>query len=140
MFAFGGLLQRFRGGVPGAPSAAGVPADRRAELDLELAPVFAALAPTEHELDGLLDDAHVQAERLRSAGRRRAQDLVTEAQNNSAAEQSATAAAELARAQVERRELNDAAVAEAARIDRLAAERLPDLVAEIVARILEPTR
>ena len=140
MFAFGSLLQRFRGGVPGAPSAAGVPADRRAELDAELAPVFAALAPTERELDGLLDDARVQAERLGAAAREKALDLVAEAQAGSAAEQSATAAAELARVQVERGALIDSAAAEAARIDRVAAERVPVLVAEIVAGILEPGR
>jgi hypothetical protein len=41
------LLQRFRpSGAPGAATAAGVPADRRARAEAELEPVFAALAPT----------------------------------------------------------------------------------------------
>ncbi|MGH8867626.1 MAG: hypothetical protein ACRDYU_06490, partial [Actinomycetes bacterium] len=59
----GDFLERFRpAGAPGAAAAAGVPADRVAELSAELEPVLARLAGTQRE-----------AERIRAAARRDAE-------------------------------------------------------------------
>jgi hypothetical protein len=80
------FLERFRPvATPGAASALGVPADRVAELSVELAPVFAALASTEHEADRRRADAdawaasrvaaaEVTADAIVAEGRRRAEE------------------------------------------------------------------
>jgi hypothetical protein len=64
------LLQRFRpAGAPGAATASGVPADRVAERDAELAPVFARLADPVAQAARIRQDALVEAERRRLIAR-----------------------------------------------------------------------
>jgi len=64
-----GFLDRFRGtGTPGAAAGAGVPADRVAERDAELADVFERLAAIEARARQIRADAQDRAEdRSRSA-------------------------------------------------------------------------
>jgi len=136
---FGEFLRRFRGGVPGAPSAAGVPVDRRAELAAELAPVFDALEGQQRTAVAIVAGAAADAERRRTAGAAQTADLVAQARADAAAEQAAAAAERHARSEAERRAVLAAAVAEAARVDAAAGERVPVLVDALVRRVLEPT-
>lgn len=90
------FLQRFRpAGTPGAAARPGVPADRQAELAVELEPVFALLAETQD-----------QAERLRLAGSRQAAEGLRQAadqaeviMSNATGQASAVRAEAAARAQ-----------------------------------------
>jgi hypothetical protein len=73
-------LDRFRpAGGPGAPSAAGVPTDRRAVAAAELAPVFAALVDAVHNADAGRHRAAEEARRLVSAAQVRASAIVEQA-------------------------------------------------------------
>ena len=62
------LLDRFRRGAPPGPAlpGAGVPADPRAVMAAELAPVFEAAAAASKEADALRAGASDEAERLRA--------------------------------------------------------------------------
>ncbi len=81
------ILRRFRpAGTPGAPSAAGVPADRVAELSAELEPVLALLAAAQQEADRIRRDAEQEAEQIRQRAAERAGALVLTAQRDAAAE------------------------------------------------------
>jgi len=135
--ALGEILRRFRfHGVPGAPAPAGVPAERGEELDAELLPVFSALENAQHLA------ADVAAAAARDAARRRAdavehgRRLVAEARARAGAERAEAAAVYLARAEAERDQVLAAAQTEVDRIDRVAAERMPVLVDEVVRRVL----
>ena len=130
MFDLFWFLRRFRGG--------GV--DGRAELEAELAVGFDLLEEPQREADALVAQAKAEAERRRSSAAEQAAQLVAQAHADAPAEQSKAAAVRLARAEVERGPLLEAARAEAARIDQVARERLPALIAEIVNRILQPPR
>jgi hypothetical protein len=138
VFAFRGFLRRFRGGVPGAPLPAGVPVDRRAELEAELAPVFELLEATQREAVATVAAARTEAERRRAAAREAAAQLGAQTQRDAEAERSAAAANRRASAGVEGRALVDAAAAEVARIDRVAGERAPAMIERLVDRMLQP--
>ena len=140
MFAFAGILRQFRSGVPGAPVSAGVPVDRRAELEAELAPVLALLEQPQREADAIVSAARAEADRRRAVATEAATQFVAQARAAAAAEQRRAAADRLAGADAERRSLLDAAAAEADRIDRKAQERVPSLVTELAARLLERSR
>ena len=92
------LLARFRpAGTPGAAAPAGVPADRVAEAERELEPVFAALAGVRAEADRIRASARLDAEGRRAeaaarVGRRRAREM-----------EAVTATAERAAADIGRR-------------------------------------
>jgi hypothetical protein len=124
------LLERFRRG-------AGVPASVGGELAAELAPVFAALDEIEREVDDLREQSQAAvADRLRETedeirrivqdGRRRAIQERDEALTSAWREADAEAVA-VARA----------AKAEGDEVRRRGAERMPALVAEVLARVLE---
>lgn len=133
----GEILRRFRiGGVPGAPSSAGVPIDRVTELEDELAPVFEALAPVQAQAAAIDAQALERASSLRAAGAARAAAIVAEARARASAEQAAAAAERHAIADGTRATVLGAGEREADRIERAARERTPALVDEIVARIL----
>lgn len=86
------LLYRFRPtGVPGAASAAGVPADRDAGL-AELEPLLAQLATTERECANILERAHLDASEIRSRDDERARITVSAAGEQADAERAAAAA------------------------------------------------
>ena len=137
MFAFGGILRQFRGGVPGPPVSAGVPVDRRAELEAELAPVLARLEGPQREADAIVSAAGAEAERRRTAALEAATQLVAQARAAARGERLRAASDRLAGAESERRSILEAAAAEAERIDRTAQDRVPSLVTALAARLLE---
>ena len=137
MFAFGGILRQFRGGVPGPPVSAGVPVDRRAELEAELAPVLARFEQPQREADSIVSAARAEAERRRTAAVEAATQLVAQARAAAQGERLRAASDRLAGADSERRSILEAAAAEAERINRTAQDRVPSLVTELAARLLE---
>ncbi len=131
------LLERFRPvGTPGPAAApAGVPVDRRAELEAELGPVLSELSATERECQRIRSSAHAHAERTRLEAAARATGVIAGARSRAEAERAAVAARELGRVQ----RLADAEVAEAAHeaaeLLRRAGARTPPLVLETVDRV-----
>jgi vacuolar-type H+-ATPase subunit H len=138
VFAFGGFLRHFRSGVPGAPTPAGVPVDRRAELEMELTPVLSRLDGAQSEANAIVAAARAEADVRRARANALAVQLVAKARAAAAVEQQRTTEARLAGADAERDALLDAAQAEAERINRAAQDRVPSLVTELAARLLKP--
>jgi vacuolar-type H+-ATPase subunit H len=139
MARLGDILRRIRfrfHGVPGAPSLVGVPADITAELEVELAPVFAALAATQQEAARLDAEAGHAASQQRAEAHERARRLVAAAQDDAERVRAEATAGSLAVAAEERRRVLAAAEAEADRIARVAAERTDVLVEQVVAHVL----
>jgi vacuolar-type H+-ATPase subunit H len=135
--ALGEILRRFRfHGVPGAPSAVAVPADRTAELERELAPVFAALEEAEAGGRATLEWAAQAADRRRAEATVAARRVVSEATASAAAARTEAASATLRAAEAGRVEVLAAARAEADRVAGQAAERVPALVEAVVAHVL----
>jgi flagellar biosynthesis/type III secretory pathway protein FliH len=135
--ALGEILRRFRfHGVPGAPVASGVPVDRAAVLGSEVAAVFAALQDDQRGAEALLAKADVEAERIRAAGAEQARK-VAEASRKAAATARETVAARIRNeTSKDSAAILAAARSEADRIERVAAERFPPLVTEIVRSVL----
>ncbi len=80
--ALGDVLRRFRfHGVPGAPIAVGVPGDRTAELEAELAPVFWALEEVQRQTAELVAAAEHQVDHRRSNVIEQGRRLVTQARH-----------------------------------------------------------
>jgi vacuolar-type H+-ATPase subunit H len=130
------LLDRFRpAGAPGAASATGVPADRRADLDAELEPVFAALAPVEAECDRAVHDAERDAARTAAWARSRAAALVAAAEEAVSAERAGAAARAAAHGRDEADRVAEAGRRDAERVRRRAHRLLPGVVAEGTARL-----
>lgn len=137
MASLGDILRRFRfHGVPGAPARAGVPADRAAELETELAPVFSLLEAAQRHADELIRRAAADAARRRAEGSEHARRIVARAHVEAEAARTESAAVRLARAEGEMRALLAEAAEEAARIERVASQRTPALVDELVRRAL----
>ncbi|MEK2478607.1 MULTISPECIES: hypothetical protein [Streptomyces] len=73
------LLMRFRPvGTPG-PAATGIPADRTAELTVELTPTLALLDGTADEAEAVRDTARGEADRIRRDADRRAEVITARA-------------------------------------------------------------
>jgi len=140
MFAFGGILRQFRRGVPGAPTPAGVPVDRRSELEAELTPVLSRLEPAQREADAIVAAARIEADRRRAVALKTATQLVAQARAAALAEQRRTSEARLTGVDAERRALLETAHREAERIERAAQDRVPSLVTELAARLQEGAR
>lgn len=136
MFAFGGFLRHFRGGVPGAPSVAGVPVDRRAELERELAPVFAALDDAQRDAGRIVADARDAAAAARARAEAGAAGIVAQARAGQSAEQQTAAATRMAATRTACAAIAAAADADAERIRRAAAAQTPALIDAIVAQLL----
>jgi len=135
--ALGEILRRFRfHGVPGAALALGVPADRTAELEAELAPVFSALEEAQRRADATVATASREAARLRADAVEHGSRLVAQARAGVGAARAEVVAARLAQASTESGRLLAAGQSEADRIGRVAAARLPDLVDQVVQRVL----
>lgn len=130
------LLQRFRlAGTPGAPAAAGVPADRVAEVSAELEPVLARLADAEREAERLRAGARDEAaRRVRDAADRAQADLAA-ARLDADAEQADAAARVRSRADAELAAVLEEARTEADRTTRRAAERMPEYVDRVIAAL-----
>jgi flagellar biosynthesis/type III secretory pathway protein FliH len=131
------LLARFRPvGAPGAAAPAGVPADRGAERERELQPVFAELAATEEEAARIRAAATTDAAARTSAATEQAQAIVESARRDAEAHRAEAAAAVLRQVEQSTSATRAAARHEAEEIAARARERLPDLVARLVDGIL----
>ncbi|MCZ7590247.1 MAG: hypothetical protein M5U27_15595 [Gaiella sp.] len=126
----GGFLERFR-------RTTGMPARVGDEAAVELAPVFAVLDAFEREAQELRDrSSRMAAQRLHEA-KEEAAALAAEARARADQERGDALKAGLRAADVEIAELLAASEAEARAIRRRGEERLPQLVAEVVARVGE---
>lgn len=139
------ILTRFRPvAVPGAPTGGAVPADREAERDAELAPVFASLDEAEAEARGIRDGAAGEAAAIRAAGALRAEAIIQEALSRAPQERDRVArrvrleADEYCAATLERAQERSASMR--ARARPLARAFAADLVARVAAelRMREP--
>ena len=137
MAAVGDILRRFRfHGVPGAPSAVGVPPDRPAEVERELAPVFAALEGAEATAAAIVERALRAADRRRAEATAAATRTVREAAGKVAAARAEATAATMQAAEPARNEVLTAARTESDRVAIQVAERVPALVEAVVAHVL----
>lgn len=131
------FLQRFRpAGAPGAAARSGVPADRVAELEAELAPVFVALAATEAEAAALRQEAAEEADQIRADAKRAADATVTEARMRADAVRQAAFAAARAEAAGAGRDAVAAAEREVLRIQERVVDRSDGLVTLAVDGVL----
>jgi vacuolar-type H+-ATPase subunit H len=129
------LLERWRpSATPGAPSAAGVPADRVAERSAELEVVLSLLEDVEAQVDQIEARAADEARARRLAAEGRARALVAEAHRRARAERSAAAAEANSAGQAAARTILDRAEAESRRITERATTNQPALVAEVLSR------
>jgi hypothetical protein len=132
------LLGRLRPlAAPGPPARAGVgvPGDRRAERSAELAPVFAALAGAEAEAAAIRRQAADEARRRRDRTAAELTTMTADADARVAAERRAAREQARRKTRDETARLLAAAEGEAARQRELAARRMPELVALVVADV-----
>jgi len=130
------LLIRFRpSGTPGAAGAAGVPLDRAAGAAAELAPLFAALAPTERRCEELLADAEADAGRIRREAEEEAARLVAVARDRQATERAAVLTELRARRSADAAADADAARRQATEVRARAEARMAGCVADVVAAV-----
>jgi vacuolar-type H+-ATPase subunit H len=131
------FLERLRpSGTPGAPSVAGVPADRLAERATELEAVFAALADVQAEVGRIGSEAELAARRRRQEAREQADAILAEARRQAEAERAAAAASARVGAAEQARAIGADAQGRASRIaDEARAHR-----AELVASVVEQAR
>jgi hypothetical protein len=130
------LLYRFRpAGAPGAATAAGVPADRSADLAAELEPLFALLASTEQECAEIGAAATRELPLIRAKGAERARGVIADATARSQAERAAVTAQLRQRVESESAQLLVAAEREAAGVRELADGRMPEFTARIVGEV-----
>jgi hypothetical protein len=120
------ILTRFRpAGAPGRPSAAGVPADRRAAARAELASVFAALTGAQHDAATIRRRAHESAIARVEAARAQARSVVRQAHAAGEAARAQAASQVWQGAQQELAELRSEAERSAAALRDRAEARLP---------------
>jgi flagellar hook-length control protein FliK len=131
-----GFLERFRtSGTPGAAAGAGVPADRVAEREAELATLFEKLDAVEAEAAQIRAAGLAEAERLRADATARSRALLAQAERDADAERRQAAAAVAALVEAETAQALVAAHDEAARV-RAHAERVgPQVVARALAAV-----
>ncbi len=139
------ILERWRpSATPGAPSAAGVPADRVAERSAELDGVLALLEDAQVEARSIRSAAVTEAARRRAAAKEHGRTLIAEAQRNAQADRSAAAASAHAAGQESAERIRAQAQLEAAAIAERATARQPALIAQVReqarARIAEITQ
>lgn len=128
------LLERWRpSATPGAPSLAGVPADRVAERGAELEPLWARLAGVQAEVDQICAEARAEADRRRDAAAEQARSLIAQAQRSCAAERASAAATARAMGAESAQRIGDQALEEARAVAARSHDREPAVVAEIVA-------
>ena len=135
------MLHSFRpAGAPGAAGAAGVPADRGADLAAELEPVFALLAGTERECAGIAARAGQTAANVRAREAERARGTIAAARARMDAERAAAVAQMRPNAVEKSTAAAVAAQREAAEIRRHAGEHMGfyvDLVVAAVGRLID---
>jgi vacuolar-type H+-ATPase subunit H len=131
------ILRRFRfHGVPGAPKGFGVPADRAAEAESELRPLFALLASDEAAAGEFLSAARREAQRRRGAADAQAKAILAQAHEAAPSLRAAEMKRILSEATRERDELLADGQLEVERIERRVAEQLRGVVAEVVEGVL----
>jgi hypothetical protein len=124
-----GFLERFRtGGTPGAAAGAGVPADRVAERDAELAAVFERLEDVEAACATQRAEALDQAEARRVAAAAQARRVLAAARDEAETDRREAAAAIAAQADEESAAVVTAAQAQAAAVREHADGVLDDYV------------
>jgi vacuolar-type H+-ATPase subunit E/Vma4 len=131
-----GFLERFRtSGTPGAAAGAGVPADRVAEREAELATLFEKLDAVEAEAARIRAAGLAEAERLRADAAARSRALLAQAERDADAERRQAAARVTALAEAETAQALVAAQNEAARVWAHAEQVRPQVVAEVLATV-----
>jgi regulator of protease activity HflC (stomatin/prohibitin superfamily) len=127
------LLARFRPvGAPGAATPPGVPADRRADRERELRPVFEQLEATEAEAAHIRAEGSAAAAAAGAAADDQAAAIVAAAHRQADAYRANAAAGALRRAAEDAAVTHAEAVARAATVARRAEQRLPQFVAGVV--------
>jgi vacuolar-type H+-ATPase subunit H len=126
----GSILERFHG-------TGGVPAAVGEETVLELVPVFAALDAFESEAAEMRERAEAMAAHRLHEAEEGAKEILADARSLADSERGDALKAGLRAADVEASQIVAGAEADAARIDERGHARLPGLVDEIVARVLE---
>jgi vacuolar-type H+-ATPase subunit H len=131
------FLSRFRpAGSPGAGRAA-VPADRRRELESELAPVLMLLDGPSAECSGIVAAGRRDAEQMLRAARSEADAISSAAQQHATASSAEHVQAAVAAARTEATAIASAGAAQAAAIAERARQRLPLLADRAVALVRE---
>jgi hypothetical protein len=129
------FLERLRpSGTPGAPSAAGVPVDRVAEVAAELRPLFDALDSVQADAERIRQEATDEAKRIREDGTERARALLADATQRAGAERAAAAAAVEAKREVVVQAILESAQARAREITANATARMPAFESEVQRR------
>lgn len=132
----GDVLQRFRpAGAPGAAAAAGVPVDRVAEVEAELAPVFLLLEEVERACARIREQGATEAENRRRAALAAVDRVLAEAHEQAAVEHANSALRRRRQHDDERRQLLAAAAREADEVRRRARERMPGLIDRVVLEV-----
>ena len=127
------FLERLRpSGTPGAPSVAGVPADRVTERATELEAVFALLDEAQAEVARIGSAADQEARRRREVAHQQADAIVAEARRLAEAERSVAAASAQAGAAEQVRAISTGAQARATAIAAEARSREPALIVSIL--------
>jgi hypothetical protein len=131
-----GFLDRFRAsGTPGAAAGAGVPADRVAERNAELAAVFERLAPVEKQVEKIREDARARAEDRRTAAAAQCQRILAAARQGADADRRDAAARVAALADAETHQALEEADRAAAAIAERAEQVVPRLADEVLADV-----
>jgi vacuolar-type H+-ATPase subunit H len=129
------FLSRSRpAGAPGA-ARAGVPADRRRELEAELGPVLALLAGTQAECGQIIAQARRDAGQVTAGARAGAAAIAADGERRAAAAHEEAARQVMTAARDEAAAAVRDAERRAARTSELAARRMPALVSRAVDTI-----
>jgi hypothetical protein len=129
------FLDRFRpAGTPGPAGAVGIPADRWADAQEELAPLFSALADVERRCTAIRETAKRTATRQAAQSQRMAATIVTRARSQAVSERAGAAVGGQASAQAEQQAMNAEADKAVAQMRAAALQRMPLLVDQILDR------
>jgi hypothetical protein len=105
-------------------------------LEAELAPVFDWLETPAYEAGQVIEQARVEAARIKGRADEAGRELLTAARGRAGSVRSEAASARLAGVEAEVHRTMAAGLSEAERIDRAAAAQMPAWAEELVARIL----
>lgn len=133
-----GFLDRFRAiGTPGAAAGAGVPADRVAERDVELAALFEQVSDVEAAVRSIRSEARQRAHELRESAAAQSRGLMATARRDADSERRNAAARIAARSEEETAHTLASAAAEAAAIREHAEAAVPIYADRVVAMVLD---
>ena len=130
------VLERFRpAGAPGAPSAAGVPADRRAAVVAELEPVFAELSAVVRRCEEIRQGARTAASQRETVAEDHARAITAQARAESESERASAAATLREQAAQAASQALDNAEAAAAEVRRSGETRRAALLGLVLERV-----